>query len=683
MKAGLRPPLAPRRPHSLVNHGDERIDDWYWLHDRDNAEVIAYVEAENAYTKAVLSHTEPLQEKLFSEIKARIKETDESVPWRMGDWWYLSKTVEGLQYPSHYRRRGSVDASDELVLDANALANGHDYFELGALEVSPDGWLLAYSTDTEGDERYTMHARDLRTDEDLPDEIVGIGSGAAWADDNATIFYRTLDDAHRPFQVWRHRLGTDRSADVLVYQEDDERFHLSIDRTRSGRFVIINADSAITSEARFVPTADPGAEPVVIEPRRQGVEYSVDHHGDRFFIVTNDDALDFRLVEAPVDAPGHANWTDVIPARDDARLLGVAAFADHLAVYERSGGLRRVRVMRLADGDIHEISQPEAISTAGGQINEEFETTTLRYSYTSLVTPQSVFDYDMNARTRELKKQEPVLCGFDPTLYATERRWATAVDGASVPISMVRRKDTTLDGTAPCLLYGYGSYESSIDPRFSSARLSLLDRGFVFAIAHVRGGGEMGRLWYENGKFLNKPNTFSDFITCAEALIAEGVTSRDRLVIRGGSAGGLLVGASLNLRPDLFVAVVAEVPFVDCLTTILDESLPLTAVEWEEWGNPKQREFYDCMKSYAPYDNVRATNYPRMLVTAGLNDPRVSYFEPAKWVAKLRVTKSDDNLLVLKTEMGAGHHGPSGRYDVWKDEAFVYAFILDSLGITS
>jgi oligopeptidase B len=546
--------------------------------------------------------------------------------------------------------------------------------------MSPNHRLVAYSTDTEGDEVYTLRVRDLETGTALADEVPGTYYGVEWSEDGGTLFYTVVDDAMRPFRVFRHRLGTDPSEDALVYEEADEAFHVGLGKTRSREWLVIAAQSAVTSEMRVIPAAEPTTAPRVIAARRQDVEYDIEHHGDRFFIVTNDGAVNFKLVEAPVDNPGPDQWREVLAHRDDVRLMGVDAFADHLALYERAEGLTRLRVMRLGDseGDVHTIEHPEPVHTVSPGINPEFDTSTLRFHYSSLVTPDQAIDYDVTTGTRTVVKQQPVLGGYDPSLYETERAWATADDGTRVPISLAWRQDRSPGG--PALLYGYGSYEYSIDPRFSSVRLSLLDRGFVYAIAHVRGGGELGRRWYEDGKLLHKRNTFTDFVAAAEHLVERGLTTPAGIVARGGSAGGLLMGAVANLRPDLFGAIVAEVPFVDALTTILDESLPLTVIEWEEWGNPvASAEVYEYMKSYAPYDNVEAKDYPALLVRGGLNDPRVGFWEPAKWVAKLRAVKTDDKPLVLKTDMGAGHGGPSGRYDAWRDEAFVLAFALDAV----
>ena len=675
-----QPPVAPRRPTVLEKHGDRRVDDWYWLRNPDDPEVIAYLQAENAYTEAALAHTEGLQERLFEEIRGRIQETDSSALVPKDDHWYYERTVEGLSYVIHCRREGREDAPEQVLIDENVLAEGHDYFALGAFQISPDHRLLAYSTDTTGGERYTLRIRDLESGDDLRDEIQNTYYGLAWASDSKTVFYTRPNEAMRPWQVWRHVVGTPADDDVCVHTEEDERFFVNVWRTRSGAFLVLGVGSAVTSEARVLDADRPDGEFRVVEPRRQDVEYSLEHRGDNFLLVTNDEAPNFRLVRTPVEDPGREAWQDLLPHRDDVRLDAVDAFAGHVAVYERVEGLRQIRVLdpETAEGDA--LEQPEEVYTVTPGANLEFETPSVRFDYTSLVTPPSTFDYDVETGERVLRKEQPVL-GYDRSQYATERVWATAPDGERVPISLVYRRDRPRDGSAPLLLYGYGSYEISADPIFRVYQLPLLERGFAFAIAHVRGGGEMGRRWYENGKFERKPNTFTDFIACAEQLVAERWTSPERLVARGGSAGGLLMGAVANLRPDLFGAIVAHVPFVDVVTTILDESLPLTVIEWEEWGNPNDRRFYEVMKSYSPYDNVEAKDYPPMLVIGGLNDPRVSYWEPAKWVAKLRATKTDANRLLLKTQMEVGHSGPSGRYDAWREEAFVQAFILDTLGV--
>jgi len=691
------PPRAPARPVELAAHGDVRVDPWHWLRDRDDPSVRAHLEAENAYTAAVLAPTEALQVRLYEEIRGRIQETDVSAPVPFGPWDYFSRTHEGRQYAVHGRRpRGAEPGADEVVLlDENVLAADGDYFALGGFEVSPDHRLLAYATDHDGSERYALRVRDLDAGTDLADEIEGVYYGLAWSSDSRTLFYVRPDDAVRPFQVWRHTLGTPAETDVLVHQEDDEHFFVSVGRSRTGDLIVVTADSKVTSEVWFLPAADPTAALRVVEPRRHGVEYQVAHHrsagsGDRFFVLTNaDGADDFSVAVVPVATPGREHWLEVLPHEPGTRREAVDAFTGHLVVSERTGGLEQLRVLDLDRDDVtgavpgpgRLLPMPDPVYSVWTGENLEFDTACLRFGYTSLVVPPSAYDEDLDSGARTLVKQIPVLGGYDPSAYTSARLWTTAPDGIRVPISVVHRTDVAPDGTAPCLLYGYGSYEHSTDPTFSSIRLSLLERGFVFAIAHVRGGGELGRAWYEDGKLAAKRNTFTDFVACAEHLVAAGYTAPDRLGARGGSAGGLLMGAVANLRPDLFRAIVAEVPFVDALTTMLDPSLPLTVTEWEEWGDPlHDPAAYAYMKSYSPYDNVRAADYPAMLVTAGLNDPRVSYWEPAKWVTKLRATKTDDRPVLLKTELGAGHGGPSGRYDVWRDEAMILAFLIDQLG---
>ncbi len=684
-----QPPIAKCVPTTRERHGDIVVDEYAWLRAKDDPEVIAYLEAENAYTEQALAHTKDLQERLFEEIRGRIQETDLSVPTRHGPWWWYSRTEEGKQYGISARKpvvRGdetapSDDVEEQILLDQNVEAADSDYFALGVHNSSPNHEVLAWSADRAGAEVYQLRFRDLRSGTDLPDVVEGTYYSSAWGADSKTFFYTRPDAAMRPYQVWRHVLGTPVGDDVLVHQEDDERFFVGVGATKDEQFLVLQLSSKVTSEVWILEADDPLGEFRVVQPREQDVEYSLEHHGGRFLIVTNaDGAENFKLMEAPQATPERAQWVEVIGHRPNVKLSGLDVFEDHLVLFEREGGVRQIRVRRLSDGDDHVIEQPEPVSTAYGGHNPEFSSHTLRYGYTSMVTPSSVFDYDLDTRERTLRKQQPVLGGYDPAQYVSERVCARAGDGAEVPISLVYRRDRPAGG--PAVLYGYGSYEVSMDPTFSPLRLSLLDRGFAYAIAHIRGGGEMGRSWYTNGKYLKKKNTFTDFVAAAQHLVDSGWTTPRQLAIRGGSAGGLLVGAAVNLRPDLFGAVIAQVPFVDALNTILDPTLPLTVLEWEEWGNPvESKEYYDYMKSYAPYENVEAKDYPPMLVTAGLNDPRVSYWEPAKWVAKLRTTKTDDNLLLLKTEMGAGHGGPSGRYDAWRDECLVYAFLLDVFGL--
>ena len=711
------PPQATPRSHTLTAFGHNRDDPWYWLRERDDPEVRAYLEAENAYTDRVLAPLDGLRSTLFEEMKARILETDMSVAARRGPWWYYGRTEEGKNYGIHCRRpagggdelppAGEPGADEHVLLDENVLAEGHEYFAVGTAVVSPDHHMLAYGTDTAGDERYELRFRSLDPGvaADLAPEMVpDTGYGLAWSSDSATVFYVRLDEAMRPYQLWRHELGTDPAHDVLVFQEDDRRFSLGTGRTRDGAFVLVALHSTNTSEWLAIPAHDPMAAPGVVLPRLEGREYAVDHlmpagpDGPGWFVViTNEEAQDFRIVVAPDEDLGTTRpWKEVVPHRPGVRIEDVDAFSQILVLSERANAETSVRVLPLAAGpdpwasDLLQASwlvpATESPSSIWLGTNLEPELTSLRFGRTSMVTPSSVVQIDLGTRQESLLKQEPVLGDFDPARYSTSRVWAEASDGTMVPISLVYRKDLALP--APCLLYGYGAYEHSIDPSFSPHRLSLLDRGMVYAVAHVRGGGEMGRAWYENGRMEKKANTFSDFIACAEHLVAEGIARPDALAGRGGSAGGLLIGAVANEAPDRFTALVAQVPFVDVLTTMLDPDLPLTVGEWEEWGNPLADEAaYQRMFSYSPYDNVTAHNrdgstrtYPSLLVTAGLNDPRVSFWEPAKWVAKIRAL-SPSTTVLLRTEMGAGHGGPSGRYDAWKEEALVYAFLLDALGM--
>ncbi|SBT53849.1 S9 family peptidase [Micromonospora narathiwatensis] len=688
-------PVAKRVPTERTHHGDTVVDEYAWLAAKDDPATIAHLTAENAYAETRTAHLEGLRAELFEETRRRTQETDLSVPTRKDGYWYYTRTVEGQQYGVQCRRAvrdgetappisadGAPLDGEEVLLDGNLLAEGHDFFALGAFDVSPDGRWLAYSTDFTGDERFTLRVKDLNTGEVLPDEISDTFYGTAWSTDASALFYVTVDDAWRPNRVWRHAVGTPSSEDVVVHQEDDERFWVGVELTRSERFVVIDIHSKITSEVRVIPAANPTGEPAIVAPRRQGVEYSVEHHGHRFLILHNDGAEDFALAFTSADTPG--DWTPLIEHSPGTRLEAVDAFENHLVVSLRSNGLTGLRVLPVGGGDPYDIDFPEPIYSVGLDANPEYRTNEVRLRYTSLVTPDSIYDYDLVNRQMVLRKQKPVRPGpdgrpYDPADYEQHRDWALADDGTQVPISLVRRKGTPRDGSAPCVIYGYGSYESSMDPWFSIARLSLLDRGVVFAVAHIRGGGELGRRWYEQGKLLAKRNTFTDFVACARHLVKAGWTAGDRLVARGASAGGLLMGAVANLAPDAFTGIVAQVPFVDALTSILDPSLPLTVTEWEEWGNPlDDPEVYAYVKSYTPYENVAPVDYPAILAVTSLNDTRVLYHEPAKWIARLRAVAPQGDYL-LKTEMGAGHGGPSGRYDAWREEAFINAWILDRL----
>jgi len=674
----VQPPVAKILPAPSTTLGEKRIDNYFWLRDRTNPETIKYLEAENDYTKAAMKHTEALQAKLYSEMLGRIQQTDLSVPTKRDYYFYYTRTEEGKQYSIYCRKHG-IDGKEEVLLDGNKMAEGKKYFRIGNFVASPNHRLLAYSVDYEGDEAYTIHVKDLKTRKLLADAIPNTYYSLEWANDNETFFYTVLDSAKRPFKVYRHTLGVKKN--TLVCHETDERFTVELEKTRSRAYIVINIGSSLTSEVRYIKADRAKGKFVTLLPRVQETEYDVTHHGDSWFIRTNDGAKTFRLIEAPVQDPSRANWREVIAARPEATIESVTAFKDDLVTEERDRGLIKIRIQNFSTGDVHYVDFTEPVYTASLGANADYDTKILRFNYTSLVTPNSVFDYNMDTRERELKKQQPVLGGYDPAKYQSERIYATAPDGVKVPISLVYKQGLVQNGKAPMLLYGYGAYGISMDPTFSSDRLSLLDRGFVYAIAHIRGGADLGKPWHEDGRILKKRNTFNDFIACAEHLIAERYTSANRLAIMGGSAGGLLMGAVTSMRPDLFAVVVAKVPFVDALNTMLDASLPLTVGEYEEWGNPNEKQFYDYIKSYAPYENVGAKEYPTMLITAGLNDPRVSYWEPAKWAAKLRAMKKDHHLLLLKTNMGSGHFGSSGRYEYIKETAFDYAFILDALAV--
>ena len=688
------PPVAKQVPFERTHHGDTVTDPYAWLANPKDPEVLAYLEAENAYMSAQTDGLSGLRADVFGEIKARTQETDLSVPVRKGGWWRYARTVEGLQYAIHCRRRvldgevrppmpadGEPLAGEEVLLDGNELAADASFFRLGALSVSPDEMLLAYSTDFSGDERYTLRIKDLASGQTLPDEIPGTYYGCAWSLDGTVLFYITVDETWRPYRVWRHRVGTPASADEIVFEETDERFWASIGLSRDQRYVMISTASRLTSEWWLLDSGTPDASFTVVAPRRQGVEYEVEVAGDRLLILHNDGAENFELGTAPLPGSGDSRtWTPLIPHRADTRLLSMDAFASYTMVYFRRDGLTGLRVLA-ASGETREIDFPEPVYTVSPGENPEYAQTTFRLGYTSMVTPGTVYDCDMATGALTLLKQQPVLPSpsgvpFSAGDYEQHREWAVAPDGTRVPISLVCRTGTPRDGSAPCLLYGYGSYEASMDPSFSIARLSLLDRGFVYAIAHVRGGGELGRSWYNHGKLLEKKNTFTDFAACASHLVATDWTSASRLVARGGSAGGLLMGAVTNIAPAEFAGIVAQVPFVDALNTILDPSLPLTVIEWEEWGDPlHDPEVYFYMKSYTPYENVAAGPYPAIFAITSLHDTRVLYHEPAKWIARLRAVASGGPFL-LKTEMEAGHGGRSGRYDAWQEEALVLAWVI-------
>ncbi len=673
----MEPPIAERRPTERVLHGETATDDYSWMQDRDDPAVIAYLEAENAYTDAMTDHLTGLREEIFEEIKDRTQETDLAVPAKRGDYWYSTRTEEGRPYRIWVRMAGGADGEETVLLDENQAAEGHDYFRLANFSVSPNAEIIGYSADTDGGERYTTRFRDAFGLTDLPDEIPNTSYGAAWASDSLHYFYTVTDAVMRPWQVWRHHLGTDPSVDALVYQEDDERYYLSVRRSRSGALILISAESAVTRDVQYIPADDPEVEPIRILPRVEGVQYAVDHRNGEFWIVTNDGAVDGRLVRRPVDG---GDVVEVVPHTAGSKLDRPSCFEDHVVVWGRYDGLPSILIVDPNDESASYLTFDEVVYDVTPDANYEFDTRALRYGFQSPVTPPSVIDHDLPTGKRTLLKQLPVLGGYEPSDYAAAREWATSRDGARIPISIVHGTNTPIDGSAPLLVYAYGAYEISMPVRFSIPLLSLLDRGIVYAIAHVRGGGEMGKSWYEDGKLAHKMHTFTDVLDVADHLTGAGYGDPKRVAVRGASAGGLTVGASVNLDPERFRAAVAEVPFVDVVNTMLDETLPLTVVEWEEWGNPTIADEYAWMRAYTPYENIRSATYPALLITAGLNDPRVQYWEPAKWAARLRTSAMGDRPVLLKTEMGAGHFARSGRYDVWRDEAFVLAFIIDQIG---
>jgi oligopeptidase B len=679
----VKPPVAKKVPKTTEINGTTLVDNYFWLREKSNPEVRAYLEAENAYTDAVMKPTEPLQKKLYAEILGRIKETDVDVPYREGDYFYYSRTQAGQQYAIFCRKKGSLDATEEVMLDVNELAKGQKFMSLGRFDVSDDGNLLAYITDNTGFRQYTLAMKDLRTGKVLADHVERVDS-FAWANDNKTLFYTIEDEvSKRSYRMYRHTAGS-AGPDTLIYEEKDERFDVYVNRTRSRAYLFLTVGSHTTSEARYIPAGQPMAEWKVLEPRKQGVEYYPDHNGSSFYIRVNDTGRNFRLVKTPVDAPGSANWKEVVPERNDVMLDDVDFFKNYYVLSERENGLPQMRVTDLATGAARRIAFPEPAYTAYVQVNRQYDTTKLRYGYQSFITPASVFDYDMAAGTSVLLKQREIPGGFDRSKYEVEQIYASASDGVKVPISMVHLKGLKLDGTGPLFLTAYGSYGVSNDIYFNSDLFSLVDRGVVYAVPHIRGGGEMGKAWHDDGRMMHKKNTFTDFIVSAEYLVAQGYGSKNRLVIQGASAGGLLMGAVLNMRPDLFHAALVQVPFVDVMNTMLDETLPLTVGEFEEWGNPKEKPAFDYMLTYSPYDNVVAKDYPNMLVRTSFNDSQVMYWEPAKYVAKMRALRTDHNILIFKTNLDpAGHGGMSGRYDRLKDVAFNYAYFLTQMGISN
>lgn len=684
-----KPPLAPQKPAQSTHHGHTRLDPFAWLKDANWQKVMhepsvlapqirGYLEAENAYTAAMLAPAESLQNQLFQELRGRLKEDDSTVPLPDGGYHYYQRFETGLQHPVFCRRLGSEGAAEEVLLDGNREAEGQSFFRIAASRHAPDHRLLAWSADRTGSEYFTIHVRDLATGAELPDRIESAQGDVAWSNDGRSLFYTVLDEHHRPCRVYRHRLGDDPSRDSLVYEESDPAFFLGIDKSESHRFILLDAHDHTTSEVRLIEADDPESAPILIAPRERDVEYEIGHCGDRLFFMTNaGGAEDFKIAWAPVASPGREQWRDFIPHRPGCLLRAIRLFKEWLVRLELVDGLPRIVVHRLADGKEHSISFEEEAYALGIVRSLEFDTDMLRFNYSSLATPERVYDYDMRSRSRVLRKEQTVPSGHDPAQYVTRRLSATSHDGVEVPISLFHARSTPIDGTAPLMLYGYGSYGLSMPAGFVPNRLSLVERGFVFAIAHVRGGTERGYGWYRSGKLMKKTNTFLDFAACAERLVAEGYAGRGNIVAHGGSAGGMLMGWLANERPDRFKAIVAEVPFVDVLNTMLDDSLPLTPPEWQEWGNPlADKEAYDYILSYSPYDNVRAQAYPHILALAGLTDPRVTYWEPAKWVAAIRAKKTDDNLLLLRTNMEAGHAGASGRFDRLRETALIYAFVL-------
>ncbi|MEB2777119.1 S9 family peptidase [Algoriphagus sp. D3-2-R+10] len=674
----MKAPKAKKIAQLLESHGHQRTDNYYWMRDRENPEVIEYLNAENEYLKSSLKSTEEFQERLFHEMKGRIKEDDESVPYlKSGYYWYV-KYETGGEYPLYCRKKGSLDAKEEIFLDVNLLAAGKAYYQVGGTAASSDLKTLAFAADEVGRRIYEIHFKDLETGEILSDHIPAITGNFAWAADNQTLFYSKQDpDTLRSYQIYSHKLGTSTADDILIFEEKDEEFSCVVHKTKSEKYILIHSESTISSEMRFLDAANPSGELTLLQARVPFLEYAADHYQDHFWIRTNHEAQNFKLVKAPITYPTLENWEDVIPHRETVLLEDFDIFSNFLVVQERSNGLCNINIKPWDGTAGHSLEFDDETYTAWISTNPEFDTSILRFGYNSLVTPASTFDYHMVTKEKTLLKQQEIVGGYDASEYTSARIWAKAPDGVMVPISLVYKIDKfSPDGSNPLLLYSYGSYGFSMDAYFSSSRLSLLDRGFVFAIAHIRGGEDLGRIWYEDGKMLRKRNTFTDYITCAEHLIAEKYTSSEHLYAMGGSAGGLLMGAVMNMRPDLFNGLIAAVPFVDVVTTMLDESIPLTTGEFQEWGNPKEKEYYEYMLSYSPYDNVEAKDYPNLLITSGLHDSQVQYWEPTKWVAKLREMKTDSKLLFLHTNMDAGHGGASGRFNSLKELALDYTFLL-------
>jgi oligopeptidase B len=679
---GVTAPDAEKKPKELTAHGDIRQDEYYWMNDYfkkgpDSARVVDYLKAENAYLDTMMAGTKEFQKKLFAEMKGRIKEKDESVPVFNNGYYYYTRSEEGKEYYKYCRKKGTLDAAEEILLDIDEMAKGHNYYSAVGFSVSPDNKLLSYGLDTVSRRQYIIHIKNLETGETMIDEIHGTTGGVAWGNDNKTLFYTSNNPVTLLSEkIKRHTLGSDATMDVVVYDEKDPSNYIGVSRSRSGKYIFIRSEATLSSEYRFIEADNPTGPFKVFAPRMKEVLYEPTHWNDRFYILTNWNAKNFRMMEAPLNNTASDSWKEVIGNRTDVLIEGVDAFKDHLVISERKNGLLQLRVRKMPENSDHYLDFGEPAYAASVGATPEYNTQVLRFNYSSLTTPGSTFDYNMNTKEKKLMKEQEVVGGYDKTAYVTERLYATAKDGSKIPISLVYKKGFKKDGTAPLLLYGYGSYGASMDANFSSARLSLLDRGFAFAIAHIRGGQEMGRQWYEDGKMKKKMNTFTDFIDCAEFLISQKLTSKEHLYAIGGSAGGLLMGAIVNLRPDLWNGVIAAVPFVDVITTMSDASIPLTTNEYDEWGNPADKESYFYMKSYSPYDNLAQKEYPNLLVTTGLHDSQVQYFEPAKWVARMRDLKTGDNLLLFYTNMSAGHGGASGRFDYLKEVAMEYAFLL-------
>lgn len=680
MDKTIEPPKAEKIEKKLEIHGDVRIDNYYWLNERENPKVIDYLNAENAYYDTITSHTKAFQKSLFDELKSRIKEDDESVPYFKNGYFYITRFEKGNQYPIYSRKKGDLKASEEILFNVNEMATGFDYYKLGGLSVSPNNKIAAFGVDKVSRRQYDIQFKNLATGALYPEVIPNTSGSIVWAHDNKTVFYTKNDPVTlRSYQIYKHILGTAVAKDVLIYEEKDATFGTTVGMTKSEKYIIIASYSTVSTEYQYIDANNPNAKFKLIQKRERDLEYSVEHYKGDFYILTNyQGAKNFKLMKTPETTPSKEHWKEVIPHRKDVLLEDISIFNNFLVLEERTNGLNKIRIIRWDGTEDYYLPFEEETYAAGVYYNPEFDTNTLRYSYNSLTTPTSVIDFDMVSKNKEIKKEQEVLGGkFDKNNYVSERIWAPARDGKKVAISIVRHKDTKLSSKTPLLLYGYGSYGYTVDPNFSTNRLSLLDRGFIYAIAHIRGGEYLGREWYEDGKLLKKINTFTDFIDCAKFLIDKKYTSSKHLYAMGGSAGGLLMGAVVNMNPELFNGVIADVAFVDVVTTMLDDSIPLTTAEYDEWGNPNQKKYYDYMKSYSPYDNVTAKAYPNMLVTTGLHDSQVQYFEPAKWVAKLRELKTDKNILLLKTNMEAGHGGASGRFDALKEVATDYAFLFD------